>query len=187
MEVRGVLAWSTNRTIRISYFKESFDVTKKGHEQKICKIDLAQQKQDKYPDYLNNPRTSVTPSIIFKKSYQTIHDVDPNNLTLITTWFNMVKVTELVFNKETRTYSASAQAKKTIFCPDTFIGSSCFFDKDKDDKLKFLTLQFKYDGSKDIKPRFGLTKTQHLFDYMKSPENFLADTSVSRPLNIPGD
>ena len=57
----------------------------------------------------------------------------------------MVKVTELVFNKQSKQFSASAQAKKTIYLPDSFIASSCFFDKDKDEKLKFLTLQFKYD------------------------------------------
>lgn len=122
---KKVIAWSTSQMIRLRYYSNFMDAG-----QNICRIDLPTTQSAKFPDYVYNPSTMVKPSIIFQKSRQNIHDPHPNNITLITSWYNMIKVTELIYDPSKDKFFASAQAKKSVNRQDIFIGASSFFEVD---------------------------------------------------------
>lgn len=62
------------------------------------------------------------------------------------------------------------------------MSSSSFFEVEGL-KAKYLALQFNFgkdaEGKTKVLPQLALTKVQNLCDYMKSPEQFVEDTSES--------
>lgn len=131
---RKVLAWSTSKMIRLRYYPNFEDAGRN-----ICCIDLPPTRSPKFPEYLYHQSTTIKPSIIFMKSKQQIHDPHPSNTTLITTWYNMIKVTELIYDPGKDKYTASAKAKKSITRDDIYLAGSSFFEVEGQ-KSKHLTI-----------------------------------------------
>lgn len=90
---KKILAWATAKMIRLRYYP-NFEEGGKN----ICYIELPTDKSDRFPEHLYHKSTISKPNIVFMKSKQTIHDPHPNNITMVASWYNMIKVTELLYD-----------------------------------------------------------------------------------------
>lgn len=64
------------------------------------------------------------------KSKQTIHNPHPQNITMVASWYNMIKVTELVYDAANDKYFVSTKAKKSINLDHIYIAGSSLFEQD---------------------------------------------------------
>ena len=106
---RKIVVWSTPKMIRLRYYS-SMDQPGKN----ICSIEIPARVGERFPEHLLGTQTILKPSILLMKSRQNIVDPNPNNVTLITSWFNSIRVNELVYEPESDKYFASPQGKKSI-------------------------------------------------------------------------
>jgi len=72
------------------------------------------------------------PSILILESKQIEHDdYHPRNITFITSWYNQLKIIELIYNEKEDKFKPSTCHKKNIQFDGNisrFISSSCLFD-----------------------------------------------------------
>mmetsp|Transcript_42703 Transcript_42703/g.65548 ORF Transcript_42703/g.65548 Transcript_42703/m.65548 type:complete len:307 (+) Transcript_42703:68-988(+) len=138
MFYRKIMVWATAKMVRIRYYP-SFE-----EGRNVCSIEAPTTRSEKLPEYLQNTSTVVRPNIIFMRSRQKIHDPHPNNITMITSWFNMVKLTELIYDPAKDKFIPSQQARKSILLDHSFIAGNSLFEVEGN-KAKYLHLQFNYE------------------------------------------
>jgi hypothetical protein len=117
-QFKKILVWATAAQVKVSYYPQGLE----KDNRKICLITKPALPKDS--PFAQN--LTLVPAVFFRKSTQTMHNPDPNNITMITTWCNMIKVNELLYDSATDRYRASEIAKLTIDLPDVFLSSSSF-------------------------------------------------------------
>ena len=65
------------------------------------------------------------------------------NTTVVISWFNMIKILELIYQESTGKYVAHKDAKKNIFLDNIFISGSSLFEVEGL-KSKFISMQYDF-------------------------------------------
>ena len=126
------MVWATSKMIRVAYYTN----LEKNESQKICFIELPQPSSDSnFPTHLIKEwriANTKAPSILILESKQIEHDeYHPRNITFITSWYNQLKIIELIYNEKEDKFKPSIVHKKNIQFDGNFsrfISSSCLFD-----------------------------------------------------------
>ena len=150
-----------------------------------------------FPPHFSLPSTFSKPTIIFLPSKQKHDNPHPKNITMVTSWFNLIKVTDLIFDPEKGSYSASSVVKRNINCDHRFIAASSLFGHDRFDQRaqrfsqqqRFISLYFDYKEQKETGnslPRISIVKKLDLVNYMDSADQYKlkAEKQRSQPLKI---
>jgi hypothetical protein len=95
------LAWSTARKIKLAYFSDL-----NAKKANICQIPVPEERPDVFPQRVNQAN-ACKPTIIFKPSTQRQHSPHERNILMITTWFNQIKVIELLYDAAKDKYDYS--------------------------------------------------------------------------------
>jgi len=95
----------------------------------ICQIEMPQNMPQAFPDYLTHQGTIIKPSIVFMKSKQTIDCPNEKNICLIASWYNFIKIIELIYEDGVKDrYVVSSKTRKTIIREDMYIAGGSFFE-----------------------------------------------------------
>lgn len=162
-----ILLWATSTKIRLKYYSNGLGDEQSGNT--VCYISCEDLT---LPGHLTKNQALI-PSVAFQHSVQQTYNPHPRNLTMVTTWYNMIKINELIYSPKEDRYYAHSIAKHTIYQQNVFLASSSFLSLNAGKEFCHITVQFDTEPGKKTYPQIALTKFSDLQDYVKSPEQIL--------------
>jgi hypothetical protein len=86
------------------------------------------ERRDLIPDYIYHQSSNIKPSLMFLPSNQKIDKPHEKNITFFSSWYNFIKVIELLYDENIDKFQSSPIVMMNINVGNEFISSSVLFE-----------------------------------------------------------